>query len=103
MVEGIVNVVTGASQPMYLSFRQWLTNAEDAYDWFTTRCAAAGPEGCALAEPGDGAPDVRQKLEGLFDRLYQTPMSVANTKGWGIVTSGLAKSRFPLPNLLICR
>ncbi|EJT96858.1 hypothetical protein DACRYDRAFT_112199 [Dacryopinax primogenitus] len=94
MVEGIVDVVAWANQPMYKSYRQWLSSTEDAYTWFTTECAKAGPQTCELArreDEGESEP-IRERLEAFFDRLYERPLTVADRRFWGIVTSGMART-----------
>jgi len=91
-IEGIVDGVAWANQPMYLSYRQWLSSTSDAYQWFLTECAKAGPDGCELARPGEGADGIRERLEGFFDRLYEVPLVVANRRFWGVVTSGMART-----------
>ncbi|KZT58682.1 hypothetical protein CALCODRAFT_230866 [Calocera cornea HHB12733] len=95
-IEGIVDVVAWANQPMYKSYRQWLSSTEDAYDWFVTECAKSGPEACDLARDEDelDANKVRDRIEGLFDSLYERPMTVATSDTWGIFTSGMARAFF---------
>ncbi|KZT58680.1 hypothetical protein CALCODRAFT_451259 [Calocera cornea HHB12733] len=92
-IEGIVDGVSWANQPMYKSYRQWMSSTEDAYDWFVHECAKAGPGTCELATSDNEDPArIRARIEKLFDDLYERPLPVATKRFWGVVTSGMARA-----------
>ncbi|KAG9080956.1 hypothetical protein FRC06_005975 [Ceratobasidium sp. 370] len=80
---------------------QWgmdgMTDSHKVLSSFFDSCADAGPTRCAFAKSPDGSPataaTLRARLEGLYNRLREQPMSVPTSEtGPGILTASDAKS-----------
>jgi sugar phosphate isomerase/epimerase len=55
---------------------------------FFSSCAESGPEGCAFAHRSSTAKELAERLDGIYERLKERPLTVGSSEwGPGVVTA----------------
>ncbi|KAJ7729753.1 hypothetical protein B0H16DRAFT_1586232 [Mycena metata] len=96
-IDGIVPGDTWANEhyESQALLRLLLTDSEKTYQLYLSECFKAGPEHCALSNPGDESPkDIEKRIDDFVDKLQIQPMRVTNYIRPGYLTSGGVRSTF---------
>ncbi|KAL7411374.1 TAP-like protein-domain-containing protein [Mrakia frigida] len=96
LIDGVASSPQWANVRADLMIYDWLDSTENTFAWFLRDCAAAGPEGCALALETDkdaSGSEIEQRLTAYLDELYVKPVAISGGDVPGILSSGSARSR----------
>ncbi|KAK1221313.1 hypothetical protein PQX77_015885 [Marasmius sp. AFHP31] len=71
---------------------RWINTAEDTdktLQWFFQSCTDAGPETCAFYE--DSTEAMNTKLQGIYTRSNEDPISVRTNESYGVIDYGFLR------------
>ncbi|KAK0549096.1 hypothetical protein OC846_004207 [Tilletia horrida] len=92
-IDGVVCPRDWSTMPSEYWLKEWLVDAERAYEWFLEACERAGPDECALMQSStDTAANINDRLERLVEDLYRAPVPVAHASRPGLLTSGVIRT-----------
>ncbi|KAG8711023.1 hypothetical protein FRC09_020817 [Ceratobasidium sp. 395] len=71
VLDGVVDPEIWANRPAHELWNRTMDSVDKAFDGFVAACAAAGPNGCAMAPKNSAPESVKQNVLGLIDRAYE--------------------------------